>query len=93
MRVDSCGIFVIGPWQCVRLVYDCTSFDIVAPHRLWHNSMVMEQLEDEEGKPTDERRYEVHQYTMFNVEQVHGFPQKSYLSKKQHERRTHTMDL
>ena len=93
IRVDSCGIFVIGPWQGVRLVYDCTLFDIVAPLRQMHNSMVMEQLKDEEGRPTDfKRRYEVHQYTMFNI-QAQGFPLKSYLPKKQHERRTHTMDL
>ena len=46
-----------------------------------HNSMVMEQLKDEEGRPTDfKRRYEVHQYTMFNI-QVQGFPLKGYSTK------------
>ena len=83
MRVDSCGIFVIGPWQGVRLVYDCTLFDIAAPHRQWHNSMVMEQFADEEGTPTDERRYEVHQYTISDActKKVQVFPPTSYLPK------------
>ena len=71
MRVDSCGIFVIGPWQGVRLVYDCTLFDIVAPFRHINNSMVMEQLKDEQGKLIDRRkRYEAHQYTIFDVHRV-----------------------
>ena len=45
MFVDSCGVFVIGPWQGVRLCYDCSLLDIVAPERRENNSMVMEQIE------------------------------------------------
>ena len=42
MYTDSCGVFVIGPWAGVRLIYDCHLFDIEAPHRTHTNSMVME---------------------------------------------------
>ena len=43
MRADSCGIFCIGPWTGVRLIYDCALFGIDPPPRTANNSMVMER--------------------------------------------------
>jgi hypothetical protein len=81
MMVDSCGMFVIGPWQGVRLIYDCSLFEIVAPYRTNNNSMVMEHITDEAGNFIEARRYEAHQYTIADTEQVQGYPLKSYMPK------------
>ena len=55
MFVDSCGVFVIGPWQGVRLCYDCSWLDIVAPERTKNNSMVMEIIRDAADKEVERR--------------------------------------
>ena len=62
MFVDSCGVFVIGPWRGVRLNYDCSLLDIVPPRRTHNNSMVMEVIEDENRKEIDRKPYDVHKY-------------------------------
>ena len=80
MMVDSCGMFVIGPWQGVRLIYDCSLFEIDAPYRTNNNSMVMEHFTNEAGKECA-RRYEAQQYTIANTEKVQGYPLKSYMPK------------
>ena len=79
MMVDSCGIFVIGPWRGVRLNYDCSLFEIVAPRRTHNNSMVMEHITDEAGNFIEAKRYEAHEYTIENPEKVQGYPLKSYM--------------
>jgi hypothetical protein len=81
MFVDSCGVFVIGPWQGVRLIYDCSLFDIDAPERTNNNSMVMEQIQDNDGQVVARERYKVHEYSIASQEQVQGYPISSYMPK------------
>ena len=81
MMVDSCGVFVIGPWKGVRLNYDCSLFNIVAPARTASNSMVMEIIKDEDGKEIDRKLYDVHRYNIDKADKVQGYPLKSYLPK------------
>ena len=90
--MDSCGVFVIGPWRGVRLNYDCSLFKIVAPVRTPNNSMVMEVIRDEHGKEINRKPYERHEYLILKRDQVQGYPLSSYLpkndAKEQHVRWT-----
>ena len=81
MFVDSCGVFFIGPWQGVRLIYDCSLFDIDPPERTSNNSMVMKIIKDADGKEITRKPYEVHDYQIVNKEKVQGYPLDSYLPK------------
>ena len=45
MCVDSCGLFVIDPWEGVRLRYDCSVFGIPTPERTGDNSIILEQIQ------------------------------------------------
>ena len=81
MMVDSCGVFVIGPWRGVRLNYDCSLFKIVAPVRTPNNSMVMEVIRDEHGKEINRKPYDLHEYLIIKRDQVQGYPLSSYLPK------------
>ena len=81
MFVDACGVFFIGPWQGVRLIYDCSLFDIDPPERTSNNSMVMEIIKDADGKEITRKPYEVHDYHIVNKEKVQGYPLDSYLPK------------
>ena len=81
MMVDSCGVFVIGPWTGVRLIYDCALFNIVAPHRTANNSMVMEQIKDTDDNVINTAPYKAHKYTIEKPDKVKGYPLTSYLPK------------
>ena len=61
MYTDSCGVFVIGPWAGVRLVYNCSLFEVVPPYREKNNSMVMEGVKDEKDRVLDTKVYTPHQ--------------------------------
>ena len=60
MYTDSCGVFLIGPWEGVRLCYDCSVFDLPPPTRTTNNSMVMEQVKNVADNSIDKRQYEHH---------------------------------
>ena len=81
MRVDSCGIFRIGPWQGVRLIYDCSLLEIPAPPRDLNNSMVMEEIKDDTGKVFDTKSHECHEYDIKVSAKAQGYLPESYLPK------------
>ena len=81
MFVDSCGVFVIGPWSGVRLNYDCGLFNIDPPERTPNNSMVMEVIRDEKGQEIERRPYPAHKYFIVKTDKVQGYPLTSYLPK------------
>ena len=59
VNADSCGIFVIGPFKGIRLIFDCTVFGMAAPTRTDADSMVMEILRGENKKKIARRPYPV----------------------------------
>ena len=81
MMVDSCGIFVIGPWTGVRLNYDCSLFNIDPPERTPNNSMVMEVIREERGQEIQRRPFPAHKYFIVKTDKVQGYPLTSYLPK------------
>ena len=79
--MDSCGVFVIGPWQGVRLCYDCSLLDIVAPKRRGNNSRVMEIIRVTAEKEVERRPWAPREYWIEEQSQVQGYPLESYLPK------------
>ena len=81
MFADSCGIIRIRPWTGVRLIYDCALFGIDPPPRTTNNSMVMEEIKDEDNKVISRQPYACHKYSIPKAEKVQGYPLKSYMPK------------
>ena len=59
VRVDSCGIFLLGPCEGVRLCYGISAFGLEGPDLPENCSMVMETLRDEDGRETGKRPYPI----------------------------------
>ena len=79
-------MFLIGPWEGVRLLYDCSVFAFEAPWRSTNNSMVMEQIKDADGKVIRTERHKPHVYYVKRDPKtkqfpVQGYPLRSYLPK------------
>ena len=79
--MDSCGVFVIGPWRGVRLIYDCSWLGISPPARAHNNSMVMDIIKDENGKEIDRKPHNAHSYYIKRRDKAQGYPLTSYLPK------------
>ena len=78
MFVDSCGLFVIGPWEGIRLRYDCSVLNIDTEERTGPNSMVMQIQRDDDGKEINRRREPVQNYDI-ERHRVRGCPLKQYM--------------
>ena len=76
-RVDSCGIFVLGPYRGVKITFDQEVFGMSASERSADNSMVMEVLRDESGKELSKKRFDIETI----AEKGQGYDLSSYMPK------------
>ena len=81
MMVDSIGMFCIGPWQGIKLIYDCSLFEVPPPPRSDNNSMVMEENKDDNGKVIGRKPYEAHSFKIQKDNKAQGYVLDSYLPK------------
>ena len=80
-RTDSCGIFCIGPWTGVRMVYDCGLFEIPPPTRTTNNSLVLKESKVPNGKVIGWEQQDMHVYDIPVDNKVQGYVLTSYLPK------------
>ena len=79
VRADSCGMFCIGPWKGIKIVFHQAVFGMYAPERSENNSMVMEIERDADDKETGR-----HQYDVSVIEaKGQGYPLSSYMPKSE----------
>ena len=74
VRVDSCGIFRIGPCRGIRMCFSASVLGIGAPDLPDNCSMVMEIVRDAEGNEIERRGYVVPQLSVLGQ----GYPLTSY---------------
>ena len=63
-KVDSCGIFRIGPCQGIRMCFDASVFGFINPEVPSNYSMVMETVRNAEGKEIEKRNYPVPKFSL-----------------------------
>ena len=84
VRADSCGMFCIGPWKGIKIVFHQVVFGMYAPARSENNSMV---LEIERG--ADDKEVGRHQYDVSVIEaKGQGHPLSSYMPKSMPNKKT-----
>ena len=81
MMVDSIGMFCIGPWQGIKLIYYCSILKVLPPPRSDNNSMGMEEIKDENDKVIDRKRYDVHNFRIQKANKVQGYVIDRYCRK------------